>query len=141
DVPAGTSLVAQVFDGAVWKPFTDGDVVGSLNNGPGQSGNNLTSVPIQQTYKVRATLTQNAAGDRSPILRALGVQVVTITDLSDVCEVVSRQEAVDPQDLHAEVPEIELRALHDGDRDFRDAITMLLATTPFSQLVFRVWVG
>src|SRR6266550_919713 len=139
EVPAGTTVRAQVFDGALWKNYTDGDLVASKNNAPGQSGNDLTSVAVQQTYKVRATLTQNATGDRAPILRALGVRVVTITDFSDVCEVVSVTEAVDPQDLHAEVPEIMLRALHDGDRDFRDAITLLLANNPIGNITFRLW--
>lgn len=134
DVPPGASIVTQVQDDtATYQPFTDGMMLSQV---PGTFAN-----PTYQTLKMKAILSPNAAGDRTPILRGLGARAVTITDLSQVAEVKQLSQAVDPQDFHAEIPELELVAIHDGDRDFGDAITSLLSQNPIGNMTFRLWVG
>lgn len=133
DVPPGTTVLYEVQDdAAVWRAYQDSQTLDLLAGFAG---------PTYTTLKQRFTLTPNAAGDRSAILRELGARAVTTQDLSNVCEVQSLQYLCDPQDLHCEIPDLVLRAIHDGERDFRDAITQLLSQNPLGSLSLRLWVG
>jgi len=119
-------------------PGTPGDWVTYL---PGQKSTDLVGVSKRATYQLQALLGTNAAGNLTPILRGLSVKEVTTTDLSLVAEVVDVGWAVDPLTLVSEISQCRLRAIRDGQRDYQDAITALLANTDIGAITFRIWWG
>jgi hypothetical protein len=132
EVPVGCALTGTVSaDNVNFYAFTDGQTVDTV--GPG--------LPTQQTYYVTAVLTPNGTADATPILGGIGADVAAITDLSNVAEVASVAWVVDPVKLKPEVPELTLTALHDGERDFRDAITTFLSQSALANLMIRVFIG
>ena len=132
EVPVGCALTGQVStDNVNFYAFTDGQTVDTV--GPG--------LATQQTYYVKATLTPNATQDATPILRAIGAVVVATTDFSDVAEIESVHYALDPVTLKPEIPELTFHALHDGERDFRDAITTFLSQNALGGLSVRLYIG
>lgn len=140
DVPTGTSCIFEVLkDGGVaandpdWLAYTDG----MTTDDPALGGH----VSKRATYQLRARLLPSAAGDATPVLRALGVREVTITDCSSIARVTGVRWAVDPPTLKAEIPAAQLVALRDGDRDFQDLVTNVLAVTDLTDLLIRTWVG
>lgn len=137
EVPAGGALIYEVLkDGgtaatdADWRAYTDG-----------QHPADLANVSTRQTYQLRARLQTSAGGDVTPIVRALGVREVTITDLSNVCQTPDVSWSVDPIRLKGAIPELRLTAVRDGERDFHDAITDLLVSADIGKLLLRVWIG
>lgn len=134
ETPPGTSVTYQVQDdSAAWQTYTDGQ---TLN----QIAGTFASASYQQ-LAIRSTLTPNTAADRTPILRTLGARAITITDLSDIAQVERVAWACDPSTHKAELPELSLIAIHDGERDFRDAISYLLANNPIGSIILRLWAG
>lgn len=131
ELPPGTSIATTVSadGGANYVTFKDGDRASDLG------------LPNQLYYKVKATLSANSAGDRSPILRAIGARNLTSKDLSEVVTVESVGWAMDPTTHKSEIAELVLRVLHDGERDFRDAITTLLSTYPLGRITLRLRCG
>jgi hypothetical protein len=140
DVPTGASCVFEVLkDGGVaandpdWLAITDG----MTTDDPSLGGH----VSKRATYQLRARLLPSAAGDATPIVRALGVREVTITDASSVARITNVRWAVDPPTLKAEIPQATLVALRDGDRDFQDLVTTILSLNDLGNLLIRTWVG
>jgi len=89
DIPPGTTVLYEILDdAAVWRAYQDGQAVNQLVGFAG---------PTYTTLKQRFTLTPNAVGDRTPILRGLGARAVVTQDLSDVCEVQRLEYLCDPQ--------------------------------------------
>jgi hypothetical protein len=132
DTPGGATVTATISDGTHTAPFTDGQAFGTL----------APALTAQATgYAVQATLTPNSAGDRSPILRTLGMQQVATTDLSDIAEIASVAWEVDPTTHKGMIPQLVLHGLHDGARDFRDAITQLVSQNPIGNLTIRLSIG
>ncbi len=137
ETPAGASIVYQVqADDATWLTFTDGQTTDDLN-----AANPAHTTTKRQTYAVRATLNPSASSDATPTLRAIGVRALTRTDLSEVAEVTGGDVHVDPITLKSSIPQARLQALRDGDPDYRDAISTLVATTPAGSLEIRVYRG
>lgn len=135
DVPNGTTILAEVLDdgGSTWRTVTDG----MYTTDPSLGGN----VSARQHYKLRATLTPNTPANTTPILRSLGVREVTVTDLSDVAEIVGGRWAFDPITLKGEIGEFTLRAIRDGTRDYADLITALMSQYDLTSLLFRWFWG
>ena len=132
-VPAGASVVFQVRNDAdaAWVTFVDGNTT-----------DDLTGVGKNQFYKVRATLNSDAGGRVTPVLWAMGVRELTITDLDNVAEVRGDPVwGVDPFTLEAETTRCLIQAVRDGEQDFEDAITDLAVTTDIGGLEFRVLIG
>ena len=132
NVPVGAAITATVSDGTHTAPFVDGQPFGMLTPA-------LT--PQLTGYDVSITLTPTPAADASPILRAVGMQAVATTNISDVAEVVSGEWLFDPTTHRANIPELRLRLIHDGPRDFRDVCTDLLSQNPAGNLSVRLWIG
>ncbi len=133
--PRGTSVTAQVRDDADagWVTFVDGNTLDDL------AGVGLPGVRGRNDYEVQAIL--NTDGDATPVARVLSIREVSLTDLSDVTQVVAGRWAVDPQTLKAELPRFLIRGLHTGERDFYDAWTQLLAENDIGDIVLRLWRG
>lgn len=132
EVPLGCAVAGQLSaDNVNFYGYSDSDTVDKI--GPG--------LPSQQQYYWKATLTPNATADATPILRLAGVQAVVVTDLSEVAQVKSVDWVVDPFKLVPRLPELTLQALHDGDRDFRDAISLFISQQAIGGLSFRLWAG
>lgn len=131
ELPAGTSVTAEVaLDPAgSFVAFKDGQTAADV------------ALAAQRKYDIRVTLTANAGADRTPIVRLLGARVVAKADLGDVAEVTSLTEQTDPITHKSEVEQAVIRVLHDGERDYRDAISLLLSQNPPGQLSYRVFVG
>jgi hypothetical protein len=133
ETPPGTSLTAQVAadPSGSYETFLDGQTVDKLS----------PAIATQRKYDVQVTFTANATGDRTPILRGVGLRALTTFDLGDVCTVDRWTERVDPLTHIAEVGEAEFLLLHDGERDYQDAVTLLLSQTVPAQLYLRVYIG
>lgn len=131
--PPGTALTGQIRDDADsgWVDFADGDFMTA----------DLGLTP-SQTRKVQAALAPDSSGALTPTLRKIAMTEVAVTDLSDVAQLeFVGGYGFDPVTLKAEIPRARIRAIRDGDRDYRDTITDLLATTFIGNLFFRVLVG
>lgn len=121
----GTSLVYQIDDFvAGMTTLVDGDFIGEDNTA--QGGTDLSALVVQQTYDVQVVLTPNSAGTSTPIARQLGVEELTLSDISDIAEVGNGTYSVDPQTMVSEVPNIDIAIRRDGRRDYSDLATQLL---------------
>lgn len=131
ETPAGTSVTFQaaVDPAGAFTTYKDGQTAADIG------------IATQQKYDMQVTLTASAAGDRTPIVRGIGARVVTRADFGDVAEVVSWNEQTDPITHKSEVEECTIRVIHDGVRDYRDAISLLLAQNPPGKFYFRVSIG
>jgi hypothetical protein len=131
ETPAGTSVTFQaaVDPAGAFTTYKDGQSTADIG------------IATQQKYDMQVTLNANAAGDRTPIVRGLGARVVTKTDLGDLAEVVSWNEQTDPITHKSEVEECTIRVLHDGERDYRDAISLLISQNAPAKFYFRVYIG
>jgi hypothetical protein len=132
EVPPGTSLTAEVKNDAdsAWVAFTDGSV-----------STDLAGVGKNQTYEVRVTLTPDSGGDVSPVVRVLGVREITKHSLANLTTLEGPTWKVDPVSFRGEIGEARLTVIRDGERDFRDKITNLLADHNVGNLVFEVWIA
>jgi hypothetical protein len=132
DLPSGSTIDYYVRNDAdsAWVEYQDGD-----------TPDDLAGVTGQQYYKIQATLTPDASGQVSPVLRMMGAREITIEDLSDVAEVVGIQQGVDPITGKGAITEAIIQAIQDGERDYNDAITTLLSSYDIGAIQFRAWVG
>jgi hypothetical protein len=73
ELPSDTAILAEAQEdgGSSWKTINDGDTAADVG------------LPAAQKYDIRAQLTKNTNGDVSPVLRRLGAEVVSVTDLAD----------------------------------------------------------
>ncbi|GIW89939.1 MAG: hypothetical protein KatS3mg109_0371 [Pirellulaceae bacterium] len=130
ETPTGTSLKFEVWNGATWVEFVDGDKVGEDNTPSG--GKNLISVPKGQTKDIRVTFTGSADGLRTPVLRAVGMRDIKVTDVSRLVAQLpdTFYQVSDIVSCRSEVAELRLSLIKHGHRgDALDAITELLAQT------------
>lgn len=155
DAKPGVGQVGFTFEisddnGASWHPFTDGDRIGEDNAERG--GKDLSAVARQQNYDVRVafkTATQSfdlASLNMSeywPILRAVGVEELTVRDLDGLVDEPEVTWALDPITCKAETTSLRLPVLRDGagPPDYADLISEMLATTDLSDLEVRLWYG
>lgn len=138
--PGDTGLLYEVSaDGSTWFEFADGDLAAADNTPRG--GHDLTGLPKQQVYQMRATLTPGASGRLSPVLRRIGARVITLTDLDEIATVSGIGYGIDPLTLKGEISEATITVLRSGERDYRDPATELLASHFIGELEFRVYVG
>ncbi len=131
DTPPGTSVTYGIRNDAdtAYVAYLDGQTFADLG---------LTAT---QTRKVQATLTPNAAGTLTPILRKLGMEEKAIVDLSHVAHIVQYTSHVDPVTLQGRLTTATLRAVKNGVRDFRSTIEDLLTTYDLVNLEFRWYCG
>jgi hypothetical protein len=132
DLPSGSTIDYYVRNDAdsAWVEYEDGD-----------TPDDLAGVTGQRYYKIQATLTPDATGQVSPVLRIMGAREITIEDLSDVAEVVGITQGIDPITGKGAITEATIQAIQDGERDYGDAITTLLSSYDIGALEFRLWVG
>ncbi len=137
----GSSISYEVRnDAGVYVAFRDGDLVATDNTPFG--GMNLIGVSRRQTYRMRATLTPDAAGLASPTLRLLGARAVTRRLFDHEARVRSRGACgFDPITQVGEIQEAQIEIARTGPRDYRDPGTELLAGYDVAGLSFRIWVG
>lgn len=137
--PDDSSITYEIHDGVSWVGVVDGDILGQDNTSRG--GSDLTSMPIQQTYDVRATLTPSTSGLRTPTVRRLGLREIETTDLTGVCDVRDAVWRVEPQTLKGEITRANVHILKTGERDYRDYGSEILAQYHIGEIEVRVWVG
>lgn len=137
--PNGASLTFEVWDGAAWQEYADGDVVGADNTAVG--GFDLTGVAVSQTYDMRLTLTPNTSGRVTPYAKRMGARSVTKRALYENALPGSVEYAVDPKTMGAAVPEIEITFVQDGIRDYRSEVTELFSDNYLGDLSFRMFYG
>lgn len=128
ETPLGTGLTFEVWDGAAWKEYLDGDKA-ATDNTP-QGGKDLTSVPKQQTYDTRATFAGSSDSLRTPVLRALGVREIKVTDLTNSvpADVDSFAQVSDLLESRMEIQELRLPIVKIGPRqDAEDPISRAIA--------------
>ncbi len=140
DVPAGATCVFEALkDGG--NPANDPDwlaIADGMQVGDPSLGGLITK---RAFYQIRARLLPSGTGDTTPTVRALGVRELTITDASSVARITNVRWAVDPPTLKPEIPQAQLVAIRDGDRDFQDLFTSLLAGNDIGNLLIRTWLG
>ena len=130
--PSDSTLTGQVRNDAdtAWVTFQDGDTT-----------DDLAGVGKNQTYKIQCILDPSGDGNATPTLREIGVREITVTELDGLAVVDSMRSAVDPVTLRGEIDEAIIRLLRDGESDYRDIASQLLATHHAGELQFRVWIG
>lgn len=140
EVPLGTSATFQVLKtgGSVgnpgdWLTFTDG----MLTTDPSLGG----LLTAAQTYKMQCLVAPNAAGSLTPTVRRMGARQVTRTNLSNVAQLKSGNWSFDPVTLKSALNDFLLTAIRDGERDYHDRITTLLANNPIGTILIRLWIG
>jgi len=131
-VPTGTSIVGEVRNDADsgWVTFTDGQWMIA----------DLALVP-STTRKMRASLNTNAAGNLTPTLRGLGLEAFVEYDWRNIATVTGGNWAIDPVTLRGEIPEVTITAIRDGERDYHDAATDLLANNHIGNIRMRLYWG
>lgn len=97
--------------------------------------------PLNQFWDVSVTLTPSSDQTATPILRAVGLRTAEVADLGDLVRISSWTERVDPLTHVSEVGQCTLEVLRDGERDYQDVITQIIANNPLGNLYFRVWIG
>lgn len=130
--PPGTSATLRVRNAADtdWVTFTNG-----------QFESEDLGLALIQSKKMQATLTPNAAGNRSPRLRALGRQAIDRIDFSRVATLENYEQAFSPETHKVEIPRPRLVAVKDGQRDFSSKIEKLLAQNFINDIRVRWFVG
>lgn len=130
---------ARVPGAATWYEFADGDAAGADNRASG--GKDLADLPVRDDYDIRVTLTPGPGGVSSPVVRRVGVEERDTIDLPGRAVVRTLSWSIDPLYLKAKIPELVVEVIRDGVRDYRDAITELLATTDVADIELRLWIG
>jgi len=132
ELPPGTAATFEVRNDAdaAWVAFADGQLT-----------TDLVGVGKNQTYKVRVTLTPDAGGDVTPVVRLIGVREIQRTELKNLTVVQGPRWSVDPITMKGEIGECILEVIRDGETDFRDAISDLLATNNPGALTFEIRVA
>ena len=141
NLPAGSSILAEISPqaSAVWTPFVDSDVIGVDNTPTG--GSDLSGVPRQQFYDIRATLTPSADAALSPALQRIGVVLQTSQLVDGEIDFVSYDVAADPIRCEAEVPTASIRIRRDGVKDYRSFGEELFSDFAFAGLRLAVFIG
>ena len=132
-LPFGTSVTYEVRNDAdtAFVTFKDGDTTADL-----------AGVGLRQQYEIQITLTPNAgAANLTPHVISVGVKELEETDLSDVAELVQSSVAVDPITLKGSIAEASLSAIRDGEMDFNDRITTVLASNQLGAIVIRRFIA
>lgn len=131
-VPNGCALTGQVRNDADsdWVTFTDGQWMIA----------DLALVP-SQTRKMRCDLVTNAAGNLTPTLTGLGMAAYSETNFDRQVTVTGGNWSIDPKTLKGEIPEITITAIRDGERDYHDAVSDLLAGNHIGNIVWRLYWG
>ena len=137
----GTSVLAEVAAAGSgnWFEFTDTDVIGEDRTSEG--GNDLSSVPRQQTYDVRATLTPSTDSATSPVLYRIGILEADSTIVDAEIDVESYDVACDPIGCQSEVPTASIRIRRDGVKDYRSFGEELFSDNPFASIQVKLWLG
>ncbi len=131
-VPFGCSVLYEVRNDAdtAFVAFVDGDTT-----------DDLAGVGLRQQYEVQITLTPNGAGNLTPHVISVGVKELTETDLSDVAQFVQQSVSVDPVTLRGSISEASVMAIRDGEQDFNDRITTVLAGNQFGKIQIRRFIA
>lgn len=130
--PAATSVLYEVLadDGTTWVAVESG-----------QTTDDLPGVGKRQTYAIRATLDPGSPANQTPAIVSVAVKEVSLVDFDGLAQVNVSGWQVDPQTHKGSICEATIRALQDGNRDYRDAATALVAENSINDIAFRVWVG
>lgn len=131
-IPFGTSVVYEVRNDAntAWVVFKDGDTTADL-----------AGVGLRQQYRFRIILTPNGAGNLTPHVVSVGVKELTETDLSDVAQFVQQALSIDPVTLKGSIGEASVVAIRDGELDFNDRMTTVLAGNQFGKIQIRRFIA
>jgi hypothetical protein len=130
-IPYGCSVTWAADDGvAGWTTLVDGQDVTEVG------------LAAQQSYDVRVTLTTNTNLDATPTVTAIGVEEVALTRLDPMANTTGVPTwGIDPWTLKGEITSATLQVLHDGIKDYRDAITTLLSENDTGDMDVRIWLG
>lgn len=130
--PTPTSIVYEVQNDAAtaWVTVESGDTT-----------DDLAGVGKRQTYAVRATLDPGSPANQTPSIVSMAVKEVSLVDFDGLAQVDVTGWQVDPQTHKGSICEASIRALQDGNRDYRDKATALVADNSVNDIAFRVWVG
>jgi hypothetical protein len=134
--PPGTSVTLEVRNAADsgWTPFTNG-----------QFENADLLMALIQSKKMRATLTPNAAGNLTSMLRKFGRQAIRRIDFSRVATIEGYEQAFSPETHQVEIPRPRLVAVKDGPKSgpaaFSSKIEKLLAENFINDIRIRWHVG
>jgi hypothetical protein len=134
NVPAGCSVVTRIRNDAdsAFVPYTDGQwMIADLGLTP------------STTRKWQVDLNTNVAGgsNLTPTLREIGMEALTELNFVRQTKITGGDWAIDPRTMKGEIPEITITAIRDGDRDYADAITELLANNHIADIRFRLYWG
>jgi hypothetical protein len=144
---AGLVSICEISDdaGVGWSVCDDGDLIGVDN----ASGNDLSSIDRQQTYRMRWKAQSNAPGVNGWLTRGVSPTLVEMGVIEhtkfDVTELISYRSLngwrVDPLTLEATVGEVLVDVARDGQRDFNDLVSRLVVAHPFDSIELRVYMG
>lgn len=131
-VPTGCSVTYNVRNDADsgWVPYTDGQFMTA----------DLGLTPTQ-TRKFKVDLATNGALNLTPTLTRIGMEALAETIFLRQTRVTGGNWAIDPQTMKGEIPEIEISFIRDGDKDYADAITELLANNHIGDINIRLYHG
>lgn len=137
--PGDSTLDYEIYNGTSWVDIADGDLIGEDNTDDG--GEDLTSVPRQQTYHIRVKLSPTSTGSAAPIARRLGVEEISRTDLTGLTNVNTSGWGFDPVTLKGEIPEADIQIIKDGLDDYRSEGERLFADNHIGDVEFVIWLG
>jgi hypothetical protein len=145
--PSTTTVVAQIRQPDAgsgspgsWFTFVDGDVIGEDRSGD-EEGNDLSTLPRQQTYDLQVALNTTTARTHTPRLFRVGVQEITHEVVDGLMDVNSAGWAIDPITCEGEIPTLDALLHREGEKDYRSWAETLFAENHLNELVFRIWVG
>ena len=130
--PVGTTLTWELRNDAdtAWVEVKDGDTT-----------DDLVGVGKRQLYEWRVTLDEDTTGQLSPQAIEFGVRELLSIDLSETAEIVTSSSSFDPLTLKASVPTAILRAIRDGELDFRSAIEDLFTLYDLGKITIRRFIA
>ena len=145
--PSTTTVVAQIRQPDAgsgspgsWFTFVDGDVIGEDRSGD-EEGNDLSTLPRQQTYDLQVALNTTTARTHTPRLFRVGVQEITHEVVDGLIDVNEAGWAIDPITCEGEIPTLDALLHREGEKDYRSWAETLFAENHLNELVFRIWVG
>ena len=145
--PSTTTVVAQIRQPdsgsgspGAWFTFVDGDVIGEDRSGD-EGGNDLSTLPRQQTYDLQVALNTTTARTHTPRLFRVGVREITHEIVDGVMDVESAGWAIDPITCSGEIPSLDVLLHREGEKDYRSWADDLFTDNHLNDLVFRIWVG
>ena len=118
--PSTTTVVAQIRQPdsgsgspGSWFTFVDGDVIGEDRSGD-EGGNDLSTLPRQQTYDLQVALNTTTARTHTPRLFRVGVREITHEIVDGVMDVESAGWAIDPITCSGEIPSLDVLLHREG---------------------------